>query len=91
MREEKVGIRQFKTRLSRYVRHVREGGTVIITDRGKPVGRLVPVGADRGQRMQELVEAGLVAWNGQKLRPVRPVASVHGRRTVSDLVLENRE
>lgn len=42
-----VGIRVLKNRLSTYVRSVSERGEeVVITDRGRPVARLVP---ERGQ------------------------------------------
>jgi prevent-host-death family protein len=39
-----VGIRELKTRLGKYMERVQAGGTVIITDRGKPVGRIIPIG-----------------------------------------------
>ena len=38
-----VGIREAKINLSRILRRVRHGAEVVITDRGKPVGRIVPV------------------------------------------------
>ena len=39
-----VGIRELKTRLGKYIKRVQAGGTVIVTDRGKPVGRIIPIG-----------------------------------------------
>ena len=39
---QKVGSREFKNRLGRYLRAVQNGETLIITDRGKPVARLAP-------------------------------------------------
>jgi len=45
---ETVGIRALKNRLSKYVRQVEAGDTVIVTDRGRVVAELVPPGlADR--------------------------------------------
>jgi prevent-host-death family protein len=45
---ETVGIRELKDHLSRYVRQVEAGDTVIVTDRGRVVAELVPPGhADR--------------------------------------------
>jgi antitoxin (DNA-binding transcriptional repressor) of toxin-antitoxin stability system len=35
-----VGLRELKNRLSEYVRHVREGERVLITDRGEVVAEL---------------------------------------------------
>ena len=53
-----VGLRELKNRLSEYVREVRSGGNVLVTDRGELVAELVPPGqvTDRPG-----VPAGLVA------------------------------
>jgi len=37
-----VGIAQLKAHLSRYVRGIRRGETVIVLDRNEPVARIVP-------------------------------------------------
>ncbi len=91
MAEVRVGIRELKTQFSRYLHRVKAGTTIIITERGKAVGRLSPLGQEPEHRMQELIEAGLIAWNGQRLKAITPPAQVYGKRTVSDLLLENRE
>lgn len=41
--EMDVGIRELKAKLSDYVSLAAEGETVIVTDRGAPVARLVPL------------------------------------------------
>lgn len=38
-----VGARELKTRLGKYLRAVRSGSTITITERGVPVARLSPV------------------------------------------------
>lgn len=38
-----VGMDRFYARLAHYVRHAEEGGEVLITRRGRPVARLVPL------------------------------------------------
>jgi len=38
-----VCIRELKSHLSEYIRRVKSGEAVTITDRGQPVGRIVPV------------------------------------------------
>lgn len=86
-----VGVRDLKARLSAYIRQVKEGNTVVILERGVPVGRIVPLGPSVEARAQELIEAGLVAWSGQKLARVAPLARARGQRTVADLLLEARE
>ncbi len=37
-----VGIRDAKIHLSKFLKIVKNGGEVVITDRGKPVGKIVP-------------------------------------------------
>ena len=86
-----VGIRELKARLSAYIRQVKAGGTVVILDRGTPVGRIVPVTPSVEARAQKLVEAGLIVWSGRRLAPAAPVARTRGRRMVADLLLEDRE
>jgi prevent-host-death family protein len=39
-----VGIRELKNRLSEYVREVRSGEAVLVTDRGEVVAELIPPG-----------------------------------------------
>ena len=86
-----VGIRELKTQLARYVRHVKAGGTVTITERGKPIGQIIPVKSSLDERMQQMIASGLASWSGRKLKPYKPRSRVRGKRTIADLVLENRE
>jgi prevent-host-death family protein len=86
-----VGIRELKARLSSYVRQARSGASVIITDRGEPVARLVPMGRSLEDRMEDLVEAGLITWSGRNLSRIAPVARTQGQHAVADLLLEDRE
>jgi prevent-host-death family protein len=91
MSEIRVGVRDLKARLSEYLRQVSQGQTVIITDHGRPVGRLSPVDQPLDERLKILQDAGLVAWNGQKLKPVTPEAVNRGEQQVSDILVEMRE
>jgi len=91
MSELRVVIRDLKARLSEYLRQVSQGKTVIITDHGRPVGRLTPVDQSLEERLKALQNAGLVAWNGQKLKPVTAAAVNRSDRQVSDMLVEMRE
>ena len=55
---QRVGVRELKAHFSRYLDHVRDGGTVIVTDRGRSVAELVPLG--RRDRLAELIASGVV-------------------------------
>ncbi|MCS6962425.1 type II toxin-antitoxin system Phd/YefM family antitoxin [Thermoflexus sp.] len=88
--ETVVGIRDLKTHLSRYIRQVKAGAILVITERGKPIGRLVPIASSAETRLSELLQAGMAAWSGRKLAPLTPVARARGERVVADLLLEDR-
>ena len=53
-----VGLRELKNRLSEYVREVRSGEGVLVTDRGDVVAELIPPGQGRDA---EGVPGGLAA------------------------------
>ncbi len=89
--EQVAGIRELKAGLSRYLRQVKAGGTIVITEHGKPIGRIVPYTQPAEAQLEVLKEAGLVAWDGGKLEPIEPVAQVQGPRTVAELLLDDRE
>lgn len=85
-----VNIQELKAHLSAYLRRVQAGAWVTITKRGRPIGRIVPVGAPTESHLEALDQVGLIAWNGEKLHPIAPVAQARGDRTVADLLLEDR-
>ena len=66
-----VGIRDAKMHLSKYLKMVQKGTEVIITDRGRPVGRIVPIKTmdlpieDRIKRMED---QGLIEKRSRKIR-----------------------
>lgn len=91
MTQMTVGVRELKAQLSRYMRQVKTGATVVITDRGEPVGRIVPLEASAAARQREMIAIGMAAWSGRRLAPVPPAPQVRGDRTVADLLLEDRE
>lgn len=91
MAQTSVGIRELKSRLSAYLRQVKNGATLVITEHGKPVGRIVPIRSSVEERAGDLAEAGLITWSGRRLASRQPVVVARGRKTVSDLLLEDRE
>ncbi|MBI2466257.1 MAG: type II toxin-antitoxin system prevent-host-death family antitoxin [Candidatus Rokubacteria bacterium] len=91
MKEASVGVRELKARLSEHLREVKAGRTIAITERGRTVGRIVPVGQPIRERLEAMRRAGLLAWSGRKLPPARPAARARGPGTVADLLVEDRE
>lgn len=86
-----VGIRELKSRLSHFLRRVQAGEIVVITDHGRPVGRIVPYQQTVGERLEQLQAGGLIAWSGEQLATQAPIATARGGHTVADLLLEDRE
>jgi prevent-host-death family protein len=92
MAERRIGIRELKATLSECVREVRGGGTIVVTEHGRPVARMIADASSVDERLASLATAGRILWSGRRLKPTTPVARVRrGRRTVADLVSENRE
>ena len=59
-----VSVSELKARLSEHLRLVRAGKTVLVTDRGRAVAVLAPIGeVSEGEdgRLRELIDAGLIA------------------------------
>jgi hypothetical protein len=52
-------------------------------------GRIAP--GNRSTIAYAAVKAGLAQWNGKKFKPGKPVARTRVSRSVSDLLIEDRE
>jgi prevent-host-death family protein len=57
----RASVAELKAKLSEYLRAVQSGGEVVVTDRGRPVARLVAVSSDAtlDTRTLELISTGL--------------------------------
>ncbi len=91
MAEVRVGTRELKNKLSEYMRRVKAGETITVTEHGKTIGQIVPIKATIRERIQAMAAAGQAEWNGQKLKPYRPKAVNKSGKLLSDLVSEDRE
>lgn len=90
MSERSMGIRELKSKLSQCVREVKLGATIVVTEHGRRVARLVPEADSLDERIDTLRNAGSIQWSGRRLGPMKPAVRVRGKRTVSDIVVENR-
>ena len=91
MKQTTVIIRELKSRLSHYLRLAKAGEAVEITERGAPIGRIIPTALPVQDRIEAMARSGLLLWNKRKLKPMAPVARVRGKRTVAELLIEDRE
>ena len=91
--ERKVGIRKLRDELTRHLGHVRRGGSITITDRGRPVAILSPYPEDsrseRAGRLRALLSSEHIAPAGKQFLTRLPLVKGRGRLP-SDLVSEGR-
>ena len=68
-----VGIRELRRDLSRYLRRVKGGERLVVTERGRPLAVLSPWVAD-DDPLARLVSEGRIRRGGDGLLDVAPVA-----------------
>lgn len=62
-----VGVRDLKNKLSEMLRRVRAGESIVVTDRGRAVARLVPAREDdEHEVLHALTLTGRFSWSGGK-------------------------
>lgn len=84
---QEVGIREFRSNLRRYMQRAKRGEEVVITERGRPVARLV--GVHGVPTLDRLVAEGLVTLPKRpKGRVGRPRVTPGG--SVTEILLRQR-
>jgi len=87
---EIVGIRELKRNLSEYLRSVKAGKKVIISDRKKEIAVIAPFSkADDQEKIVQLVREGVADWSGDKPRGMSARIRSKGK-TISEAVVEDR-
>ena len=89
-----VGITELRANLAEWVRRAGDGEEIVITDRGRPVARIVPPDP-AAARMNELIAAGIVTPPSRSRRP-RPTSEfirvrAPGGVSLSDEVIAMRD
>jgi antitoxin (DNA-binding transcriptional repressor) of toxin-antitoxin stability system len=94
-----VGVRDLKNRLSEYLRRVRSGESVLVTDRGEVVAELSPPGQLKADPtipagLQALAKRGLItlgtAESDLHLYPALPRGRRERRHSAAELLNEER-
>lgn len=71
-----TAVADLKARLSRYLRRVKTGHEVLVTERGVPIAKIVPLSRDvqRSGRRDRLATAGVLRLGRGRARktPLRP-------------------
>ena len=94
MEIKRVGIRDLQKHLSSHINALQHGDILIVTRRGRPVARIVPVELPEvpvSEKMELFIAAGLGSWSGHKPPTDTPGIPVRGPKMVSELLLEDRD
>lgn len=85
-----VGIRALKQNASEVVRRAAAGDVITVTDRGRPVARIVPI---RATPLEEMRSAGLVREATRKPwdLPMPTGAAAPGEATLGEVLHQMRE
>jgi len=94
----KIPVRDFKAKLSRYLKDASAGCDVVITSRGRPVARLMAVPEETGEEpaADELLRRlklipGIRLGIGRKPRGAsRPLRILRGQKRLAEIVAEDR-
>ena len=89
-----ANVAQVKARLSEYLRQVKDGGEVVITERGIPVARLVPLPPEeqRATREERLLRSGALRPPAAPRRPLGvPTLKRGGGRAVLEALGADRD
>jgi len=85
-----AGIRDLRNRLSYYLRKVKKGEKILITERDQVIATILPVErSEEDSRLLSLVKEGFATWKGGKPNGSRHPVKIKGK-AVSDIVLEDR-
>ena len=64
-----AGVAELKARLAKYLKQVKSGNEILITERGSPVAKLVPIDATqkRDDRRRRLAAGGLLKLGKRRM------------------------
>ncbi len=87
---ETVGIRELKTHLSRHLKRVRSGARLVVTEHGRSIATISPIGAADSGWVHQLIAEGAAQWGGGKPTGSRNPVSLSGKRSAASVVIEDR-
>jgi prevent-host-death family protein len=87
----RIGIRELRQNASQYIRLVKAGETIEVTERGVPVACLTPLNSKPKSRREEMIEAGLLIPGTQDWSSLEPLTPNPGEAPMSQILDELRE
>lgn len=87
---ETIGIRELKENLSRYMKKVKTGEKILVTDRKKEIAVILPLEKQaKEENIFRLIRRGAASWSGGKPAGI-PKRIVSRGKSVSGAVIEDR-
>ena len=87
---ETINIRELKDNLSRYMKRVKSGEKIIVTDRKKEIAIILPLEKkSKEEKIYQLIQRGVASWSGRKPEGM-PSRIISRGKSVSDAVIEDR-
>ena len=84
-----VSVRELKNNLSKYLRLVRQGKSVVVTSHRTPLARLLPIPEIENAGLRRLLQLDWVHWSGNKPQGGTVCPEIRGK-TLAESVLEDR-
>lgn len=85
-----TGVKELKNKLSYYLREVKKGEKILVTEREVVIATITPAGrTEEDSQLISLVREGFAVWSGGKPVGSKAPVKIKGK-TVSELVLEDR-
>lgn len=90
---ERVGLREANVHFAKYMKLVKEGEEILLTDRGEPFAVIKPLSKRRKpveERLQLLEKEGILIRARKRRMPLHELVTLEGR-PLSEIVAEERE
>jgi prevent-host-death family protein len=88
--DDRVGVRELRQDLSRYLRRVRAGERLVVTEHGRPLAVLSPWAED-GDVLDRLIAGGQARRGDGRLLEIRPISRPVSYDGSDALALERQE
>jgi len=87
----RVGVRELRQNLSVYLRRVKAGETLEVTEHGHPVGRLTPIQLEPMSLIDRLIAEGRITPAKGSLKDLPPPVKLPPGRPLSEILKEMRD
>jgi prevent-host-death family protein len=88
-----AGVKEVKNNLSRYLARVKSGEEILITERGKPIARIIKESEKNNSirsTLNPLIEKGLITMPSQRIKKNEPARIKTTGKPTAEMVAEDR-